>query len=159
MDEVAVLFGEARRLARLLWPTDQVEADSCAGLAVAEMAVQQPQELWPKMWRTYVRRRIVDSQRAAWGRDGTRPILEPLVQGYDEEVSSHDWISRTPDCADEAASRVDAERLLATMSPREAELVVALTDGFRLHHVAARWGRTESRACQIRKQLRERLAA
>ena len=45
------------------------------------------------------------------------------------------------------------------MSPQEAELAVALADGWRLHHVAARWGQSETRACQIRKQLRERLAA
>ena len=149
MDEVAVLFGEARRLARLLWPTDRVEADSCAGLAVAEMAVQQPQELWPKMWRTYVRRRIVDSQRAAWGRWGTRPAV----------VLTDDLRATVPDIADEVVGRIDAERLLATMSPRETELVVALADGWRLRHVAARWGQSEARACQIRKQLRERLTA
>ena len=143
------LLGDACRLAAALWPTGGDDALSAAGLAVAEMAVQQPQELWPKMWKTYVRRRIVDAQRAAWGRCGTRPAV----------VLTDDLRATVPDIADEAAGRVDAERLLATMSPREAELAVALTDGFRLHHVAARWGRTEARACQIRKHLRERLAA
>jgi len=141
---------------RLRITIDPEEAIAAANLALVEAAGRYTPG-GPAAFTTFAHRRIVgavldrahelsDAYRERAGSGGGERLYPPAPVALEALANR----LRAPDPHGAADARLEVERLLAVLTPREREVLrLAYVEDLPLVEVGRRLGVTESRACQI----------
>lgn len=151
---LAVLRRVAAQLATSWWPADELES---AGL-VALCHPDAPDDLvWLRRW---LRWRLVEEIRSLPGpraRSPRRRGTTVTLDGPDGRRPALDLPDRA-DRPDAIAGVIDlVARIDRTPVPDALEIVLRLAAGWTLAEVGARLGVSESRVCQLRRQIARHL--